>query len=155
SITRPIDEAVQAARRVADGDLTVALTPRGSDEMAQLLQALADMAARLRGLVREVAQGARAVADTSTQIAHGNADLSQRTEEQASTLQGTASSMEELTTPVGQNADNARIANELAAGAAAVAREGGTVVNQVVGAMQGISSSSRRISEIIGVIDGI
>jgi methyl-accepting chemotaxis protein len=155
SITRPIDEAVEAARRVADGDLAVTLAPRGSDEMAQLLRALADMAARLRELLAEVTHGARTVADTSAQIAQGNADLSQRTEEQASTLQETASSMEELTSTVAQNAENARVANELAAGAAAVAREGGKVVAQAVGAMQGISDSSRRIAEIIGVIDGI
>jgi len=155
SITRPIDEAVRAARRVADGDLTVSLSRSGSDEMGQLLQALAEMAARLRSLVSEVAQGARTVADTSTQIAQGNADLSQRTEEQASTLEETASSMEELTSSVGQNAENARVANQLAAGAAAVAREGGTAVGQVVTTMNGISASSKKIAEIIGVIDGI
>jgi methyl-accepting chemotaxis protein len=155
SITRPIDEAVRAARRVADGDLTVTLQSGGNDETAQLLRALADMTARLRSLVSEVAQGARTVADTSAQIAQGNSDLSQRTEEQASTLEETASSMEELTSTVGQNADNARVANELAAGAAAVAREGGAAVGQVVTTMNGISASSKKIAEIIGVIDGI
>jgi methyl-accepting chemotaxis protein len=155
SITRPVDQAVAAARRVADGDLTVTLPATGRDEMTLMLQALADMTARLRSLVGEVAQGARSVADTSAQIAQGNADLSQRTEEQASTLEETASSMEELTSTVGQNADNARVANELAASAAAVAREGGTAVGQVVTTMTGISASSRKIAEIIGVIDGI
>ncbi|HEX7891545.1 MAG TPA: methyl-accepting chemotaxis protein [Ramlibacter sp.] len=155
SITRPLDQAVEAARRVADGDLTVSLAAGGRDEMTQMLRALGDMTARLRTLVGEVAQGARSVADTSAQIAQGNADLSQRTEEQASTLEETASSIEELTSTVGQNADNARVANELAAGAAAVAREGGSAVGQVVTTMTGISASSRKIAEIIGVIDGI
>ena len=155
SITRPVDQAVQAARRVADGDLSVELDTSGRDEMAQLLRALADMTGGLRKLVGDVAQGARTVADTSTQIAQGNADLSQRTEEQASTLEETASSMEELTSTVGQNAGNARVANELAASAAAVAREGGVAVAQVVSTMNGISASSKKIADIIGVIDGI
>ncbi|MDB5958166.1 methyl-accepting chemotaxis protein [Ramlibacter sp.] len=155
SITQPIDEAVRGARRVADGDLSTDLQTGGRDEMAQLLQAVADMTSRLRALVGEVAQGARTVADTSVQIAQGNADLSQRTEEQASTLEETASSMEELTSTVSQNAENARVAKELAAGAAAVAREGGTAVGQVVATMNGISGSSKKIAEIIGVIDGI
>nr|WP_281068707.1 methyl-accepting chemotaxis protein [Ramlibacter agri] len=155
SITGPIEQAVKAARRVADGDLTVRLTVTGRDEMAQLLHALADMSTRLRELVQEVAQGARSVAETSVQIAQGNADLSQRTEEQASTLQETASSMEEMTSTVGQNADNARLAKDLAASAASVAREGGLAVGQVVATMEGISSSSKKIADIIGVIDGI
>ena len=155
SVTQPIDDALRAARRVADGDLTVNLQATGRDEMAQLLRALDEMATRLRTLVSEVAQRARTVAETSAQIAHGNSDLSQRTEEQASTLEETASSMEELTSTVTQNAENARAANELAAGAAAVAREGGNAVGQVVSTMNGISASSKRIAEIISVIDGI
>jgi methyl-accepting chemotaxis protein len=155
SITQPIDAAVQAARRVADGDLTVTLTPHGKDEMAALLRALADMTTRLRELLSDVNQGARTVADTSTQIAQGNADLSQRTEEQASTLEETASSMEELTSTVSQNAENARVANDLAVTAASVAQEGGAAVGQVVATMGAISGSSRQIAEIIGVIDGI
>lgn len=155
SITRPVREAVSVARRVADGDLTVELSPRGRDEMAELLRAQAAMAQSLRELVSEVAQGARTVADTSTQIAQGNGDLSQRTEEQATTLEETASAMEELTTTVGQNAEGARAARELASGAAAVAREGGEAVGEVVATMTGISASSKKIAEIIGVIDGI
>ena len=155
SITSPIDAAVQAARRVAEGDLTVTLATEGRDEMAQLLRALAGMTARLRELLGEVTQGARTVADTSTQIAQGNADLSQRTEEQASTLEETASSMEELTSTVEQNAENARVANELAITAATVAQQGGDAVGQVVATMNTISGSSRQIAEIIGVIDGI
>jgi methyl-accepting chemotaxis protein len=143
------------ARRVADGDLTARIATGQRDEMGQLLQALSGMSERLRALVGEVADGARTVADTSRQIAQGNADLSQRTEEQASTLEETASSMEELTATVTQNAENARQAKDLAAGAASVAREGGAVVAQVVSTMNGISAASRQIAEIIGVIDGI
>ncbi|RYF17840.1 MAG: HAMP domain-containing protein [Comamonadaceae bacterium] len=155
SITGSVNEAVAAARRVADGDLTVRITSHSRDEMGQLLRALGDMGERLRGLVREVAEGARTVADSSAQIAQGNTDLSQRTEEQASTLEETASSMEELTSTVAQNADNARQANELAHTASAVAREGGAAVGQVVDTMNGISAASRKIAEITGVIDGI
>ncbi|HEY0823159.1 MAG TPA: methyl-accepting chemotaxis protein [Ramlibacter sp.] len=155
SITRPLDEAVQAARRVASGDLSVDVQPKTRDEMGQLLGALADMTARLRDLVSQVAGGARTVAETSSQIAQGNVDLSQRTEEQAGTLEETASSIEELTSTVAQNASNAREASLLAASASQVARKGGDVVGQVVSTMSGISESSRRISDIIGVIDGI
>ena len=155
SITRPLQEAVVAARRVAAGDLSVRIASGRRDEMGQLLEALSEMSERLRLLVSEVAEGARTVADTSRQIAQGNADLSQRTEEQASTLEETASSMEELTATVTQNADNAGEAKDLAAGAAAVAREGGEVVGQVVSTMDGIAGAARQIAEIIGVIDGI
>jgi methyl-accepting chemotaxis protein len=155
SITGPLREAVAAAQRVADGDLTVRIESAARDEMGQLLRALGEMSDRLRTLVGEVVEGARTVADTSSQIAQGNADLSQRTEEQASTLEETASSMEELTSTVAQNADNARQANALAASAAAVAREGGAAVGQVVSTMDGIAASSRKIADIIGVIDGI
>ncbi|HEX7888971.1 MAG TPA: methyl-accepting chemotaxis protein [Ramlibacter sp.] len=155
SITEPVREAVAAARRVAAGDLTMHIDSDARDEMGQLLRALGEMSERLRQLVSEVADGARTVADTSAQIAQGNADLSQRTEEQASTLEETASSMEELTSTVGQNADNARQANELAMAATQVAREGGTAVGQVVHTMDGISAASKKIAEIIGVIDGI
>jgi methyl-accepting chemotaxis protein len=155
SITRPIEEAVQAAERVARGDLSVDVQARTRDEMGQLLGALADMTVRLRELVSRVAGGARTVADTSSQIAQGNVDLSQRTEEQAGTLEETASSMEELTSTVAQNANNAREASALAVTASDVARKGGEVVGQVVSTMNGISESSRKISDIIGVIDGI
>jgi methyl-accepting chemotaxis protein len=155
SISGSVREAVSAAQRIADGDLSVQVQRRGSDELGQLLHALGDMSDRLRALVAEVAEGARTVADTSTQIAQGNADLSQRTEEQASTLEETASSMEELTSTVSLNAENARQAKQLATTAAAEAQDGGAVVGRVVDTMQGIQQSSRKISEIIGVIDGI
>jgi methyl-accepting chemotaxis protein len=155
TIVRPLHTAIGAANRIAEGDLTVQVRASGSDESAQLLHAVGSMSEGLRRLVAEVSSGARMVADTSSQIAQGNVDLSQRTEEQASTLEETASSMEELTSSVTQNAQNARQASELARGAADVARKGGSVVGEVVSTMEGISESSRRIAEIIGVIDGI
>ena len=155
SITVPIREAMVAARRVADGDLTVVVETKGRDETGQLLQALGEMTGNLRSLVGEVASGANTVSETSAQIAQGNLDLSQRTEEQASTLEETASSMEELTSTVTQNAHNARQASQLAVGASDVARKGGVVVGQVVTTMTAISDSSRKIADIIGVIDGI
>jgi methyl-accepting chemotaxis protein len=154
-ITRPIQNAVSTARRVADGDLSVRIEASGRDETGQLLGALAEMTQNLRILVGEVAGGAHTVSDTSAQIAQGNVDLSQRTEEQASTLEETASSLEELTSTVTQNAHNARQASQLAVGASDVARRGGQVVGQVVTTMSGISESSRKISDIISVIDGI
>jgi methyl-accepting chemotaxis protein len=155
AITRPIGEAVAIAQRVAAGDLTVEVRSGGSDEMGQLLRALAGMTHNLRQLAGEVTAGARMVADTSAQIAQGNQDLSQRTEEQASTLEETSSAMEELTSTVTQNAENARHATQLASGASDVARKGGQVVGDVVNTMSEITGAARRISEIIGVIDSI
>ena len=155
SITVPIREAMAGARRVADGDLTVVVQTNGHDETGQLLQALSEMTGNLRSLVGEVAGGANMVSETSAQIAQGNLDLSTRTEEQASTLEETASSMEELTSTVTQNAHNARQASQLAVGATDVARKGGIVVGQVVTTMTAISDSSKKIADIIGVIDGI
>ena len=155
SIVTPLRGAVSVARRVAQGDLTVQVRPGGRDETGQLLEALAGMTTSLRSLVGEVASGARTVSDTSSQIARGNVDLSERTEQQASTLEETASSMEELTSTVSQNADNARQARQLAVGASEVARKGGRVVGDVVSTMTGISESSRKIADIIGVIDSI
>ena len=155
SIVEPLRGAVDVAQRVAGGDLTVAVREGGRDETGQLLGALAQMTHNLRTLVGQVAEGARTVSDTSSQIAQGNVDLSQRTEQQASTLEETASSLEELTSTVTQNAHNARQANQLAMGASDVARKGGQVVGQVVDTMTGISASSKKIADIIGVIDGI
>jgi methyl-accepting chemotaxis protein len=154
-IVRPLHAAIGVAEQIARGDLTTRVEVRGSDETADLLRALSDMVRNLRQLVGEVAGGAHMVADTSAQIAQGNQDLSQRTEEQASTLEETASSMEELTSTVSLNAQNARQASQLAMGASDVARKGGQVVGQVVSTMAGISDSSRKIGDIIGVIDGI
>ncbi len=155
SIVGPLSGAVAVARRVAGGDLTVQVQTVGRDETGQLLQALEGMTQNLRTLVGEVASGAHAVADTSAQIAQGNLDLSQRTEQQASTLEETASSMAQLTSTVTQNADNARQAAQLAIGASDVARRGGQAVGDVVSTMNGISESSKKIFDIIGVIDSI
>ena len=154
-ITRPLKNAVAVARRVADGDLTVNIAVNGSDETAQLMQALHDMTASLDGIVGQVRLGTDSIATASSQIASGNQDLSARTEEQASALQQTAASMEQLTTTVKQNADSASQANQLALSASGVASRGGQVVSQVVDTMGAISDSSRKIADIIGVIDSI
>lgn len=155
SITRPIRQAVQVAETVAAGDLSSLIDVRGRDETAQLLNALKRMNANLSQIVGNVRSGSDSIATASAQIAMGNADLSQRTEEQASNLQQTAASMEELTATVKQNADTARQATQLAGGASSVAERGGQVVGQVVSTMAEISASSRRIADIIAVIDGI
>ncbi|NML42386.1 HAMP domain-containing protein [Ramlibacter sp. G-1-2-2] len=155
SITRPIARAVGTARQVADGDLTARIESRSRDEMGQLLRTLSDMAASLRRLVAQVAQGAHSLADTSAQIAQGNHDLSTRTEEQATTLEETAGAMEELTATVARNSSHADQAARFAADASAVANRGGQVVSEVVRTMDEISESSRRISDITGVIDAI
>ena len=155
SVVRPLEVAMRAAGDIARGDLASRIEVHGSDETAELLRAQSRMQEDLRQVVGEVVAGARAVSDTSAQIAQGNLDLSQRTEMQASTLEETASSMEELTSTVRQNAENARQASQLSVGASDIARKGGEVVGEVVSTMTGISESSRKISDIIGVIDGI
>ncbi len=154
-IVRPLHVAIASADQIARGDLSAQLKVTGSDETAHLLRSLATMTDNLRALVGDVAGGAQTVADTSSQIAQGNLDLSQRTEEQAGTLEETASSMEQLTATVAKNASTAREASQLATDASDVALKGGEVVGQVVSTMDRISESSRQISEIIGVIDGI
>jgi methyl-accepting chemotaxis protein len=143
------------AERVREGDLTTQVHDPAHDELSPLLQALAAMQQRLVAVVSHVRQGADSVATASTQIAQGNQDLSQRTEHQASSLQQTASSMEQLGGTVEQNASNARQADALAQDASRVARDGGAVVDEVVGTMKRINDGSRRIADIIGVIDGI
>ena len=140
SITGPVQDAVQV---------------QGSNETARLNQTLVDMQERLSSVVGQVRQGAQAVAAASVQIAQGNHDLASRTESQASSLEETAASMEQLNSTVQQNADNARQANQLAASASQVAVRGGEVVSQVVVTMKGINESSRKIADIIGVIDSI
>jgi methyl-accepting chemotaxis protein len=155
SITLPLNTAVQVARRVADGDLTADIHVESSDEAGELMQALKDMNASLLRTVQQVRSGTDTIATASSQIAAGNEDLSTRTEQQASSLEETASSMEQLTSTVKQNADNARQANQLAQSASAVAIKGGEVVSQVVLTMGSINTSSRKIADIIGVIDGI
>ena len=155
SITRPLGAAVQVATNVAAGDLTTRIEVNTTDETGQLLQALKDMQNGLIEVVGQVRGGSESVASASAQIASGNADLSGRTEEQASALEETAASMEELSSTVKQNADNARQANQLAQSASTVAIKGGDVVSQVVETMKGINDSSKRIADIISVIDGI
>ncbi|MHB1334276.1 MAG: methyl-accepting chemotaxis protein [Sulfuriferula sp.] len=155
SITRPINRAVKVAQTVAGGDLTSQIEVTSKDETGQLLQALKDMNDSLSRIVGQVRTGTDTIATASSQIAAGNLDLSSRTEEQASSLEETASSMEELTSTVKQNADNARQANQLATTASDIAVKGGSVVSQVVDTMSGINTSSKKIADIIGVIDGI
>lgn len=155
SITRPINEAVKVAQAVASGDLTSQINASGKDETADLLRALKAMNDSLAKVVGEVRGNAESVSTASAQIAQGNADLSQRTEEQASALEETSASMEQMGSSASQNADNARQANQLASSASTVAQQGGAVVGQVVQTMRDINDSSRKISDIIGVIDGI
>ncbi|WP_305878727.1 methyl-accepting chemotaxis protein [Aquabacterium sp. CECT 9606] len=155
SIARPLANAVTAADRAAAGDFTQAIQADGDDEAAQVLKALARMQVNLTNVVSGVRANSESVSTASAQIAQGNQDLSQRTEEQASALQQTAATMEQLNTTVRNNADNAKQANQLAQGASEIAAQGGEVVGQVVTTMQGISDSSRKIGDIIGVIDGI
>jgi methyl-accepting chemotaxis protein len=148
------DYAVEAAERIAAGDLAMAIDIKPNDR-SSLLFAMKTMRDSLVNIVREVRTGTDTIAAASHQIASGNLDLSNRTEEQASSLEETASSMEELTTTVKQNADNARQANGLAVSASEVASKGGTVVSQVVETMGSINDSAKRIVDIISVIDGI
>jgi len=155
SIVQPVQRGKQAAESIADGDLTHPIEASGNDETGQLLQALATMQSRLATIVGNVRHNAEGVATASVEIASGNNDLSARTEQQASALQQTAASMEELGSTVRQNADNARTANQLAMSASTVAQQGGDVVAEVVETMKGINDSSRKIADIISVIDGI
>jgi methyl-accepting chemotaxis protein len=155
-IITPISWAVHTAKRVASGDLSGSVEiHRRHDELGDLQQALSDMNDSLIAVVSRVRMGSDLIATASQQIASGNLDLSARTEQQASSLEETASSMEELTSIVKQNADNARQANQLAVSASEVALKGGAVVAQVVDTMGSIHTSSKKIVDIIGVIDGI
>jgi len=155
SITEPIAVAVAAAEAVAKGDLTCHISHEHTDEMGQLLTALRQMTDNLSDIVGRVRSSTSAIRTASSEIASGNMDLSSRTEEQASSLEETAASMEELTSTVKHNAGHAIEANELARAANDVARRGGEVVGQVVGTMNSINDSSRKIVDIIAVIDGI
>ena len=155
SITRPLLQAVRISRAVAAGDLSLQFACEGRNEIAQLLQALKDMQSGLVQVVHNVRQGSESVSTASSEIAQGNHDLSARTESQASALEETAASMEELNSNVKQNADSARQANQLAMSASTVAVKGGQVVSQVVETMRGINDASKKISDIISVIDGI
>ncbi|WP_050477277.1 methyl-accepting chemotaxis protein [Herbaspirillum rhizosphaerae] len=154
-VSNPLREAVDVAQRVADGDLTADIHPSSKDETGQLMTSLKAMNDSLFKIVSQVRQGTDTIATASNEIAVGNLDLSSRTEQQASSLEETASSMEELTSTVKQNADNARQANQLAVSASEVAIQGGSVVEQVVNTMGSINDSSKKIVDIISVIDGI
>ncbi|QKI73425.1 methyl-accepting chemotaxis protein [Achromobacter xylosoxidans] len=155
SITAPLAQAVSVAETVARGDLGQPIQAVTRDETGRLLRALHDMQDKLAGAVRTIRAGSETISSAAGQIAAGNTDLSSRTEEQAASLEETAASMEELASTVKQNADNARQANQLAASASEVAQRGGAVVSAVVSTMGDISASSRKISEIVSVIDGI
>jgi methyl-accepting chemotaxis protein len=154
-ITRPIRAAVELAETVAGGDLTRTIDADSKDETGALLRALRHMNDSLVKIVTQVRNGTDTIATGSAEISAGNLDLSARTEQQAGALEETAASMEELTTTVRQNADNARQANQLSIAASEVAAQGGAVVGQVITTMGSINESSRKIADIIGVIDGI
>lgn len=155
SIARPLRDAVAVARTVASGDLSATIEVRGADETADLLEALRDMNRQLVGVISEVRDTTETVAREANQIAHDTTDLARRTEIQASSLQETAASMEQLTITVQHNADNASRATTAAGEARLVAEAGRSVMHEVVATMQGIDSQSRRIADIIKVIDDI
>ena len=155
SITRPLTRAVSIAQQVAKGDLSARITSESEDETGQLMRALDEMNRSLQRIVGDVRQGTVAIASASSEIASGNSDLSVRTEEQASSLAQTSSAMNDLTRIVRTNADNASQANQLASAASNIASQGGQVVAEVVQTMGAIDASSRKIVDIISVIDGI
>lgn len=155
SITRPIHQAVRLARTAATGDLSSRIATHHRDETGQLLQAMIAMNKNLARVVIEVRQGSEHIVDGTSEIATGNSDLSQRTEQQAASLQRTAASMEQIRSTVHNNSQTAAQANTMAVGASAAASRGGAVFGEVVQTMQQISASSKRISDITGVIDGI
>jgi len=155
NISNALKTAVGIAQQVASGDLSHRIDVHSDDEIGQLMKSLKEMNDSLVNIVGQVRGGTIAIADASQQIASGNMDLSSRTESQASSLEETSASMEQLTSTVQSNADNARQANQLAAAATDVAVNGGDVVSQVVSTMGSINESSRKIVDIISVIDGI
>ncbi len=155
SIRQPLAEANRLAARIAEGDLSATIDTSRGDEFGDLMKSLARMNASLAHMVQQVRQSADSMATASAEIATGNQDLSQRTEQTSGDLQSTASAMEELTSTVQHSADNARQASQLASSASTVAQKGGAVVQQVVSTMGEIHASSRKIADIIGVIDGI
>ncbi|MEN4546342.1 methyl-accepting chemotaxis protein [Pantoea agglomerans] len=155
SIVRPLNTALNAAQRIALGDLSVTVPVAGRDETGRLLAAVAEMQDSLAQTVSSVRRNAESVATASLQIAQGNADLSQRTEEQASALEETAATMSELSVTVRNNADNARQAAQLAVNVRDVARQGNEVTADITGTMKSIGESSARIADITSVIDGI
>jgi methyl-accepting chemotaxis protein len=155
AILRPLNHAQRCFNAVAKGDLSTPIRVEREDEMGKLLQGLADMQRQLAGTVRSVRDSSASIASATSEIASGNLNLSSRTEEQAGSLEETASSIEQLTATVRHNADNARQANQLAISASEVAARGGRIVSEVVQTMGSINDSSKRIVDIIAVIDGI
>ena len=155
SISAPLLHAMLVAQRIADGDLSTRIEIQADNQTGKLLRAMQQMNDSLLGIIGQVRQGVRALGGAASEIADGNLNLSARTEQQASALEQTASSMEQLTATVKQNAEHAVQANKLALSASAVAVRGGDDVAQVVGTMASINDSSKKIAEIIGVIDGI
>ncbi|CAG4882629.1 methyl-accepting chemotaxis protein II [Georgfuchsia toluolica] len=155
SVTQPLNGVMAIMQRMANADMSDWIETTAKDEIGQMLEALKIISKSIKKIRRVVSEGTDAIGTASEQIASGNADLSQRTEQQASSLEETASSMEELTSTVRLNAENAKQANQLAAGASAVAVKGGQVVGQVVETMSSINESSKKIVDIISVIDGI
>jgi len=155
SISAPLQRAMLVAQRIANGDLSTRIGATANNDTGRLLQAMQHMNDSLLAIIGQVQQGARAIDGAAREIAEGNLDLSTRTEQQAASLEETASSMEQLTATVKQNADHAMQANKLALSASAVAQRGGADVEQVVATMASIDDSSKKIAEIIGVIDGI
>ena len=154
-VSRPIHAAVVAAQRIAGGDLGTRIEQEGSGEQGLLMRAMQEMNDKLVTMIVDVRSGSETISSGAGEIACSSLDLSARTEQQAASLEETASSMEELTSTVKQNADHAHQASKLAVSASEVAVKGGEVVSEVVGTMASINESSRRIAEIIGVIDGI
>ena len=155
SIRDPLDQANEIAARIAQGDLSAQIHTQRQDEFGNLLRSLATMNDSLGRMVAQVRLSTDSIATASAEIASGNNDLAQRTELTSSNLQSTASSMDALTTTVQHSTDNARQASALAANASSVAQRGGTVVTQVIATMQEIDASSKKIADIISVIDGI
>ncbi|MFL4558413.1 methyl-accepting chemotaxis protein [Yersinia kristensenii] len=155
SVTQPIQQALDIANKVAQGDLTSSIVTNRKDEAGLLLQSLDHMNTSLRQIVSKVRDGAETISTAASQIAAGNQDLSARTEEQASSLEQTASSMEQLTSTIKNTADNTHQATSIANKASETAKHSGEVMGSVTQKMRGIRDSSQRMSEIIGVIDGI
>jgi methyl-accepting chemotaxis protein len=155
SIRKPLQALAHAAERIGHGDLTVELDTTRGDELGQVTRSLAEMRDALRGIVSQVRESTGSIQIASAEVASGNLDLSQRTEQAASNLQETAGAIQQLSGTVRQSADAAAQANQLASSASAVAQRGGQVVAQVVSTMDEINASSKKIADIIGVIDGI
>ncbi|SDK84017.1 methyl-accepting chemotaxis sensory transducer with TarH sensor [Modicisalibacter muralis] len=155
NVIRPLRRIVGHFERMGEGDLSAPIEQRGRNEIGQLFAGLASMQQSLAATVGSVRTSSRTIHGGAQQIAHGNGELSTRTEQQAASLEQTAASMEQLTSTVAQNADSARQASQLAAGASRTAQQGGDLVTQVIATMHDIDSSSRQVAEIVGMIDAI